>query len=110
LTRENSFLTEQYNFGDIGRSLLFALGVYIFDLMIQVTYAIDEYFNKIFIAQILGGLSVCVLLISLSKGTELYNIFLLLIVGIAMFYMKMLTLLISGETKRIDYQRNLNNE
>ena len=67
LTKGKTFLTEQYDFEYVGRGLLFALGVYIFDLMIQVLYAIDKRLNKMFVVNILSGLSISVLTIALSK-------------------------------------------
>jgi hypothetical protein len=41
-----NFFTEQYSFGSIGQALLFVLGVYTFDLMIQVLYAFDAHLKN----------------------------------------------------------------
>ncbi|MDR1340478.1 MAG: hypothetical protein LBK58_10565 [Prevotellaceae bacterium] len=99
------FLTEQYNFGDIGQTLLFALGVYTFDLMVQVLYAVDGYFNKIFIVIILGSVTVSVLIISITKDMGVYNFCPFLFVGLSMAYMKAATLYISDRTKKIEIKR-----
>jgi hypothetical protein len=100
LVRGKSFLTEQYNFGYVGQLLLFSLGVYTLDLMIQVLYAIREHLSRRFIAHILGSVTVCVLAISLTNNMDVNNGYLLLIVGVAMGYMKAFSLYKSDETKK----------
>ncbi|MDR0725994.1 MAG: hypothetical protein LBF59_08330, partial [Prevotellaceae bacterium] len=74
LESKGSFLTERYIFGNVGQSMLFTLGIYTFDLMIQVLYSIDKHLSKIFIANILGGVTACVLSISLTKNMGVSNI------------------------------------
>jgi hypothetical protein len=101
LERGNHFLSEQYNFEHVGQALLFALGIYLFDLMIQILYAVDEHLNKIFVVQILGGIAVCVFAISMTKNMGVDNIWTFLFVWIAMFYMKVLTLYMSSKTKKV---------
>ncbi|MDR2651584.1 MAG: hypothetical protein LBC68_04635 [Prevotellaceae bacterium] len=96
------FLSERYIFGNVGRVLLFTLGIYTFDLMIQILYAIDEHLSKKFIAQILGCITVCILSVSLTIDTGLQNIGPFLFVGISMGYMKALTLYVSDTTKKVD--------
>ncbi|MDR1130027.1 MAG: hypothetical protein LBK96_03485 [Prevotellaceae bacterium] len=102
-----NFLTERYSFGNIGQALLFALGVYTFDLMIQVLYAVDGHLSKMFIAQILGGVTVCVLAISFTKNMGVYNIWPILFVGLAMIYMKTITLCMSDKTKKIGNRKSI---
>jgi hypothetical protein len=92
LERGNHFFTEQYDFEHVGQVLLIALGIYTFDLMMHILYSIDEYLHKIFIVQILGGVSICVFTISLTKNMGVYNICPLMFVGISMCYMKAITL------------------
>jgi hypothetical protein len=96
------FLTEQYSFGNVGQVLLFSLGIYTFDLMIQVLYAIDKHISKKFIAQILGCITICVLAVSLTMNTGLYNIYPFVFIGISMGYMKALTLYVSDAAKEIN--------
>jgi hypothetical protein len=104
------FLAEQYNFGNVGRALLFALGIYTFDLMIQVLYAIDGYISKKFVAQILGCITICILAISLTIDTGLCNICPFLFVSISMGYMKALALYMSDTTKKIrDFELDIKN-
>jgi hypothetical protein len=105
LEKGNHFLAEQYNFGHAGQFLLFSLGIYTFDLMMQVLYAIDKHLNKIFVVQILGGVSVCVFAISMTKDMEVNNIWVFLFIWIAMFYMKMLTLYMSDKTKTVTTEK-----
>jgi hypothetical protein len=100
LGSEIHFLSEQYNFEDIGRVLLFSLGIYTFDLMIRVLYSLDGHIDRIFIVQILGSITVCILAVSLTINTGLYNIYLFLFVGISIGYMKALTLYISDAIKK----------
>jgi hypothetical protein len=101
LLEDVSFLTEQYSFGSVGQILLFSLGIYTFDLMIQVLYSIDEFLNKLFIAQILVSVTVCVLAVSFTKNMGVNNICPFLFVGLSMGYMKALTLYMSDKTKKI---------
>ncbi|MDR1595122.1 MAG: hypothetical protein LBS43_11670 [Prevotellaceae bacterium] len=100
LERGNTFLSEQYIFGDVGTVLLFSLGIYTFDLMIQVLYVIDEHLDKTFLVQILGGVSVCVLAISFTKNMGVSNIYPFLIVGLSMCYMKTVAIYMSDKTKK----------
>jgi hypothetical protein len=105
LKKENGFLFRQYIFGDVGTVLLFSLGIYTFDLMIQVLYAIDEHLDRIFIVQILGGVTVCVLAISFMKNMEVNNILPFLIVALSMGYMKTVAIYMSDKTKKTGNQK-----
>jgi hypothetical protein len=101
LERGSFFLSEQYNFEHTGQIFLFMLGVYIFDLMIQILYAIDEHLSRIFITQIFVGILICLLAISGTKNMGVSNIYTFLFVGISMAYMKALTLYMSDKNKRV---------
>jgi hypothetical protein len=100
-----SFFSEQYNFEYVGQILLFSLGIYTFDLMIQVLYAIRERLSRRFITHILGSVTVCVLAVSITKNMEMNNGYLLLFVGIAMGYMKAYTLYVSDKSKKYSNKR-----
>jgi hypothetical protein len=101
LERGNHFLTEQYNFERTGQAFLFVLGIYMFDLMIQILYSIDTHLSRIFVVQILGSVVICLFAISVTKDMEVSNMCPLLFVGIAMAYMKAFTLCMSDKNQKV---------
>ncbi|MDR1887199.1 MAG: hypothetical protein LBQ70_04715 [Prevotellaceae bacterium] len=101
LELEKHFFSEQCDFENMGKSLLFATGVYFFDLIIQVLYAIDELLSKAFIVTILTCVTICVLTVPVAISMKWNNIYSVLIVVLAMGYIKALSIYMSDKTKEI---------
>jgi uncharacterized membrane protein (DUF485 family) len=83
------FLAEQISFENTGRYLLFGIGIYIFDLLVQIVYSIDERIKKNFLVSgSLGCAVLCVLIVPYAINVELNRLWPVLITGLSLGLVK----------------------
>jgi hypothetical protein len=84
-----SFLSEQINFENTGKSLLFGIGIYIFDLWMQIVYFADNQIKKNFlVAGALGCTVLCVLIIPVAIDMKTNRLLPILTVSLSMGFLK----------------------
>jgi hypothetical protein len=83
------FLAEQISFENTGRYLLFGIGIYIFDILLQILYSNDNRIKKnLLVAGSLGCAVLCVLIVPYTINVEVSRLSPILITGLSMGFMK----------------------
>jgi hypothetical protein len=84
-----SFLSEQISFENTGKFLLFQIGIYLFDLLVQISYSVDKHVKKytLMVGAITSAI-ICVFLVPYSIDRETPRIIPILIIAIQMGLLK----------------------
>jgi hypothetical protein len=95
------FLAEQGNFENMGKFLLFGIGIYTFDLLAQIMYfPIDEQIRKsLLVVGTLGCVVFCVLIVPFAINLAMSRIYPVLLVAVPMGLLKGFNFYISDESK-----------
>jgi hypothetical protein len=84
-----SFLSEQINFENTGKYLLFGAGIYVFDLWVQIVYFVNKQLKRnFFVAGALGCAVLCLLIVPFAIEIEMSRIYPILMVGLSMGFLK----------------------
>jgi hypothetical protein len=88
-----SFLSEQISFENTGKFLLFQIGIYLFDLLLQISYSVDRYVKKyVLMVGAITSAVVCVFLVPYTIDREISRIVPILIIAIQMGLLKSVNL------------------
>ncbi|MDR1595120.1 MAG: hypothetical protein LBS43_11660 [Prevotellaceae bacterium] len=83
------FLTERISFENTGRYLLFGIGIYVFDLLVQILYSVDKRLKRnLLVSGALGCAVLCVLIVPYTINVEVSRICPVLITGLSMGLVK----------------------
>jgi hypothetical protein len=84
-----SFLSEQISFENTGKLLLFQIGIYLFDLLVQISYSVNRQLKRYrLMVGALASAVVCVLMVPYAIDVKMLRIVPILIIAIQMGLLK----------------------